>query len=229
MVRGHDTVLRPRRAGDAPAVQSTLAQEIRLEIKVMRTFTVLATCVLLVAMVACARPQKYIDITCAKMPGEGLLDREAAIQCQRFREEEAATAAYSESTLLLKSYRACLDKYEQMPARAREYCGLYGKALSQRWEPRDCQVGETLLDRQAAIQCQQFRQEAAATAVYHEATLLLQSYRACLDKYEQMPARAREYCGEYGKALQNIGLQIKEPLDTSPPTRGTAQSQPKLK
>jgi hypothetical protein len=87
--------------------------------------------------------------------------------------------------------------------------------------------GETLLDREAAIQCQQFRQEEAATAVYHEATLLLQSYRACLEKYEQAPARAREYCGEYGKALQNIGLQIKEPLDTSPPTKDAARTAPK--
>jgi hypothetical protein len=121
----------------------------------MKTFSVLASCVLLIAMVACARPQKYIDITCAKMPGE------------------------------------------------------------------------TLLDREAAIQCQQFRQEEAATAVYHEATLLLQSYRACLEKYEQAPARAREYCGEYGKALQNIGLQIKEPLDTSSPTTDAARTAPK--
>lgn len=228
-MEGHHAMAQPRHAGEVPAVHGTRDQRIRSETNLMRTFSVLASCVLLIAMVSCARPQKYIDITCGKMPGETLLDREAAIQCQRFREEEAATAAYSESTLLLKSYRACLDKYEQTPARAREYCGLYGKALSQRWEPRDCQAGETLLDRQAAIQCQQVRQEAAATAVYHEATLLLQSYKACLDKYEQMPARAREYCGEYGKALQNIGLQIKEPLDTSPPTRGTAQSQPKLK
>jgi hypothetical protein len=123
----------------------------------MRTFRVLASCLLLIATFACARPQKYIDITCAKMPGE------------------------------------------------------------------------TLLDREAAIQCQQFRQEEAATAVYREATLLLQSYRACLEKYEQAPARAREYCGEYGKALQNIGLQIKEPLDTGTPTRGTAQSPPRPK
>jgi len=195
----------------------------------MRTFCVLASCVLLNAMVACAHPQKYIDITCGKMPGETLLDREAAIQCQRFREEEAATAAYSESTLLLKSYRSCLDKYEQTPARAREYCGLYGKALLQQWEPRDCQAGEMLLNREAAIQCQQFRQEAAATAVYHEATLLLQSYRACLEKFQRAPARAREYCGDYAKALQDIGLQITEPLDTDLPTRGTAQSPPKPK
>src|SRR5262245_50620143 len=77
----------------------------------------------------CVRPQKYIDITCGKMPGETLLDREAAIQCQQFRQEEAASAVYSEATLLLKSYRACLEKYEQAPARAREYCGQYGKAL----------------------------------------------------------------------------------------------------
>ena len=79
--------------------------------------------------VGCVPPQKYIDITCGKMPGETLLDREAAIQCQQFRQEEAATAAYNEATLLLKSYRACLEKYEAAPARAREYCGQYGKAL----------------------------------------------------------------------------------------------------
>jgi len=95
----------------------------------MRTFCVLASCVLLIATVACVRPQKYIDITCGKMPGETLLDREAAIQCQQFRQEEAATAVYNEATLLMKSYRACLEKYEQTPVRAREYCAMYGKAL----------------------------------------------------------------------------------------------------
>lgn len=81
---------------------------------------------------------------------------------------------------------------------------------------------ETLLDREVAIQCQQFRQDEAATAVYNEANLLLKSYRACLEMYEQAPARAREYCGEYGKVLRNIGLQIKEPLDTDPSAKNAA-------
>jgi len=85
--------------------------------------------VLLFVTAGCVRPQKYIDITCGKMPGETLLDREVAIQCQQFRQDEAGTAVYNEATLLLKSYRACLEKYEQAPARAREYCGPYGKAL----------------------------------------------------------------------------------------------------
>jgi len=95
----------------------------------MRMVCIAASCALMMAGSGCARPQKYIDITCGKMPGETLLDREAAIQCQQFRQEEAATAVYSEATLLMKSYRACLEKYEQTPARAREYCGQYGKAL----------------------------------------------------------------------------------------------------
>jgi hypothetical protein len=80
-----------------------------------------------------------------------------------------------------------------------------------------------------AIQCQQFRQDEAATAVYNEATLLLKSYRACLETYEQVPPRAREYCGEYGKALRNIGLQIKESLDTEPSTKETVRIPPKPK
>ncbi|HSQ50416.1 MAG TPA: hypothetical protein VLL94_04030 [Nitrospiraceae bacterium] len=120
-------------------------------------FGVLVFCALLFVTAGCVRPQKYIDITCGKMPGE------------------------------------------------------------------------TLVDREAAIQCQQFRQDEAATAVYNEATLLLASYRACLEKYEQAPARAREYCGQYGKALQDIGLQIKEPLDPDPPTKNTARTPSKLK
>jgi hypothetical protein len=95
----------------------------------MRLIGIVASCALIIAGSGCVRPQKYIDITCGKMPGETLLDREAAIQCQQFRQEEAAAAVYSEATLLLKSYRACLEKYEQAPARAREYCGQYGKAL----------------------------------------------------------------------------------------------------
>ena len=95
----------------------------------MRTLTLLVSCVLLIVTVGCADPQKYIDVTCGKMSGETLVDREAAIQCQQFKQDEAATAVYHEAALLLASYRACLEKYEQAPARAREYCGQYGKAL----------------------------------------------------------------------------------------------------
>lgn len=102
---------------------------IQVGTKLMKTFGVLASCALLFVTAGCVRPQKYIDMTCGKMPGETLLDREAAIQCQQYRQDEAATSVYNEATLLLKSYRACLEKYEQAPARAREYCGEYGKAL----------------------------------------------------------------------------------------------------
>jgi len=123
----------------------------------MKMFGVGAFCALMLVAVSCVRPQKYIDMTCGKMPSE------------------------------------------------------------------------TLLDREVAIQCQQFRQDEAATAVYNEATLLLRSYRACLETYEQVPARAREYCGEYGKALRNIGLQIKEPLDTDPSAKDAARIPPKRK
>ena len=136
---------------------TAMAPGIRVGTKLMRTFSVLALCALLFGTAGCVRPQKYIDITCGKMPGETLLDREVAIQCQQFKQDEAATAAYNEASLLLKSYRACLEKYEQAPA------------------------------------------------------------------------RAREYCGQYGKALQDIGLQIKEPLDTSPPPKDTARTPPKPK
>jgi len=182
-----------------------------------------------VAAWGCVRPQKYIEVTCGKMSGETLLDREAAIQCQQFRQEEAITAMHNETTLLMKSYRSCLEKYEQTPVRARESCELYAKALSQRWEPRDCLRGEAPLEREAALKCQLVRQEAGATAVYNEATLLLQSYRACLEKYEQAPVRAREYCGMFGKALQDIGLQIKESPNTSPQTKDTVDIIPKPK
>lgn len=80
---------------------------------------------------ACTKPHQYIDVTCAKMAGETVLDREAAIQCQTFRQAEAATAVYNEATLLVKSYRACLEKYEQTPSRAKEYCAQYPKALQE--------------------------------------------------------------------------------------------------
>jgi len=80
---------------------------------------------------ACTNPHQYIDVTCGKMPGDTVLDREAAIQCQTFRQAEAATATYNEATLLVKSYRACLEKYEQTPARAKEYCSQYPKALQE--------------------------------------------------------------------------------------------------
>jgi len=38
--------------------------------------------------------------------GETLADREVAIQCQTFRQAEAAMAVYNETHLLLKSQRA---------------------------------------------------------------------------------------------------------------------------
>lgn len=123
-----------------------------MQLKAMiRTSAILASCALIFAVSGCVRPQKYIDITCGKMPGETVLDREAAIQCQQFRQDEAATAVYSEATLLLKSYRTCLEKYEQTPARAREYCGQYGKALRdiglQITEPLGAESSETDMAR----------------------------------------------------------------------------------
>ena len=106
-----------------------LEEGVRLAATMMKKTVVLISCALLCVTAGCVRPSKFIDITCGKMPGETLLDREAAIQCQQFRQDEAATAVYNEATLLLTSYRACLEKYEQAPARARDYCGQYGKAL----------------------------------------------------------------------------------------------------
>jgi hypothetical protein len=130
---------------------------VRLAATMMTKLVLLISCALLLLAAGCVRPSKYMDIACGKMPGE------------------------------------------------------------------------TLVDREAAIQCQQFRQDEAATAVYNEATLLLTSYRACLEKYEQAPARAREYCGQYGKALRDIGLQIKEPLETELSTKDTARTPPKIR
>jgi hypothetical protein len=194
----------------------------------MRTISVLVLCALLCVTAGCVRPQKYIDVTCGKMPGDTLLDREAAIQCQTFKKTEAATAVYTEASLLVKSYRACLGKYEGMPAdRAKEYCAEYPKALAN----VTCLkvAGEIVLGPEVAIQCQQAKQDEAATAVYNEATFLLKSYRACLEKYEQAPARAREYCGQYGKALQDIGLQIKGPLEADLSPKDTARTPAKSK
>ena len=100
-----------------------------MSVTMTKMFAVLTSCVLLCVTAGCVRPSKFIDMACGKMPGETLLDREAAIQCQQFRQDEAATAVYNEATLILKSYRGCLEKYERAPASAREYCGQYGKAL----------------------------------------------------------------------------------------------------
>jgi hypothetical protein len=175
---------------------------------------VLASAVLLLGPIACTRPHQYIDVTCSKMAGGTLLDREAAIQCQTFRQKEAATAVYNEALLLMKSYRACLAKYEGTPPdRAKEYCAEYPKALAS----VTCSkvAGEVVLGPEVAVQCQASRQADAATAVYNEATLLVRSYRACLEKYEQIPVRAKEYCAQYPKALKEIGLQIDEQPDSA--------------
>ena len=177
-------------------------------IGMLRSGTCLLALILGLGPVGCTRPHQYIDVTCSKMAGETVLDRENAIQCQTFRQAEAATAVYNETLLLMKSYRACLAKYEQTPGRTKEYCAEYSRALT----VVTCSkvAGEVVLGPEVAVECQNTRQAEAATAAYNEATLLLRSYRACLEKHEQAPARAREYCAQYSKALQEIGLHIKE-------------------
>ena len=84
---------------------------------------------LVVGAAACTSPQQYIDVACSRLAGDTIVDREAAIQCQTFKQTEAATAAYNEATLLMRSYRACLEKYETLPAKSKEYCAQYPKAL----------------------------------------------------------------------------------------------------
>ncbi len=74
-------------------------------------FAVLASCALLCVTAGCVRPSKYHRHDVWENAGRALLDREAAIQCQQFRQDEAATAVYNEATLLLTSYRGCLEKY----------------------------------------------------------------------------------------------------------------------
>jgi hypothetical protein len=96
-----------------------------------KALRVILALVLGLGAMACTSPHQYIDVTCAKMAGDTVVDREAAIQCQTFRQAEAATAVYNEATLLVKSYRACLEKYEQTPIRAKEYCAQYPKALQE--------------------------------------------------------------------------------------------------
>jgi hypothetical protein len=81
------------------------------------------------ALSGCTESRKFIETNCAKMPGDTVEARDAAVQCQKFRQAEAATAVYNEAAQLLKSYRACLERYEQTPLRAKESCGLYAKAL----------------------------------------------------------------------------------------------------
>jgi len=175
--------------------------------------------------VACTRPHQYIDVTCAKMAGDTGVDREAAIQCQTFRQAEAATAVYNEAALLVKSYRACLAKYEQVLGRGKEYCDEYSKALTTVVCTKV--VGEAVLGSEVGVQCDHARQAEAATAAYSEATLLVKSYRTCLEKYEQVPARAKEYCAQYAKALQDIGLQVKETPDVPPASSASAAREPR--
>src|SRR5215467_11993405 len=177
-------------------------------IGMLRSGTCLLVLILALGPVGCTRPHQYIDVTCSKMAGETVLDRENAIQCQTFRQAEAATAVYNETLLLMKSYRGCLAKYEQTPGRAKEYCSEYSRALA----VVTCSkvAGEVVLGSDVAIECENTRQAEADTAAYNEAMLLLRSYRTCLEKHEQAPARAREYCAQYSKALQEIGLHIKE-------------------
>lgn len=171
-----------------------------------------------IAITACTSPHRYIGTTCLEMAGDTLVDREAAIQCQTFKQAEAATAVYTEASLLVKSYRACLAKYERTSGRANELCAEYPKAISSVACTKI--AGEIALGPEVATQCENSRQEEAASAVYNEAMLLVRSYRSCLEKYERAPAQSKEYCGEYPKALKAIGLKIKEAPEA--PTENTA-------
>jgi hypothetical protein len=187
-------------------------------VSTLRRYPALFIVMLAISPVSCTKPHQYIDMTCSKMPGETLVDRETAIQCQTFRQAEAATAVYNEAQLLMKSYRACLAKYEQTTGRPKEYCSEYSRALTE----IACSkiAGDYALGPEAAAQCENTRQAEAATGVYNEAMRLVKSYRGCLERYEQEPARAREYCAPYPKALKEIGLQIKEQPESL--TNGTA-------
>lgn len=85
-------------------------------------------------------------------------------------------------------------------------------------------AGEYIMGPDVAAGCENTRQAEAATAVYNEAMLLVKSYRTCLEKYETAPPRAREYCAQYPKALQAIGLQIKEQPELPSNGAATARS-----
>lgn len=70
-----------------------------VNIAILRLSAAILFLVLALGPLACTGPRQYIDVTCSKMPGETLVDRETAIQCQTFRQAEAATAAYNEASL----------------------------------------------------------------------------------------------------------------------------------
>lgn len=196
-----------------------------MPIAMLRSWTALLAVIIAFGPVACTNPHQYIEVTCAKMAGETVLDRETAIQCQTFRQAEAATAVYNEALLFMKSYRVCLAKYEQTPGRAKEYCSEYSRALAE----ITCSkvAGEVVLGPEVAARCESTRQADAATAVYNEAMLLVRSYRGCLQKYEQTQAQAREYCAQYPKALREIGLQIKEQPEPAPPAAASSPARPR--
>ena len=165
-----------------------------------------------VPILACSSPHRYIDVVCSNMRGDTVVDREVAIQCQTFKQAEAATSVYMEASLLVKSYRACLAKYEPMPGKATELCAKYPKAISNVACTKI--AGDIVLGPEVAARCENSRQEEAATAVYNEAMLLVRSYRSCLEKYERAPLKSKEYCGEYPKALRAIGLNIQQAPET---------------
>lgn len=190
-------------------------------VRLLKIILLLLVVGMFLPILACSSPHRYIDVVCSKMGGDTVVDREVAIQCQTFKQAQAATAVHAEASLLVKSYRACLAKYEQTPGRANELCAEYPKAISNVACTKI--AGDIVLGPEVAERCENSRQEEAATAVYNEAMLLVRSYRSCLEKYERAPGKSKEYCGEYPRALKAIGLKVKEEPKT--PRENTAAVQ----
>ena len=52
-----------------------------------------------------------------------------AIECQAYHQRKADTEVRQETANIMKAYRTCLQKYEDDPSKAKEYCSVYTRAL----------------------------------------------------------------------------------------------------
>ncbi len=62
----------------------------------------------------------------------GILNLSAGcVYYEEFRQRKADADMRQETADLMKQYRLCMEKYENDPMKAKEYCSAYGDALRQ--------------------------------------------------------------------------------------------------
>jgi hypothetical protein len=81
-----------------------------------------------------------------------------------------------------------------------------GRALAPAW-PILAMVASLLFGLGGCQYYAEFRLKKTQADMQEERAALMRAYRECLQKYEQDPPRAKEYCAAYTQSLREIDLR----------------------